>query len=279
MKQNIDNRPLTSREYKIMLVPLEFSSIEKGVDKISGIIDSHMDNHVRWIKSLEEREPRRTWFVDTANSDLFKGNQFILRIREGLTSGDIETTLKCRHPDRYISASYDVSSKKKNLQVKFEEDVSVPFVSQFSLSGTFKKNKIPDLNRFRDLRQFFPRINITGIDQTKSLTTVNNFEPKEESYKIGSIKFTEKKWIDLYLNLWYSKMENKNKNALPLIVELTFNCEAKNISVKDKGHLEEYSIALLKEANKLFHMLQKQGITDKTTTKTKTEFAYEYKRR
>jgi len=262
-----------------MLVPNEFTNIEKGIDKVVGIVDTHADNYVEWTKNMEERETRRTWFLDTANFALFNTNKFIVRLREALTTGEIETTVKCRHPDRYVSASHDLFSNKKNLQIKFEEDISVPFISQFSLSGTFKNNKMPHLNKFSDLNDFFPRINITGIDETESLKKVNNFEPNEESYKIGSIKFTEKKGIDLYLNLWYRSLENKSKNSTPLIVELTFNCEAKNLSVKDKGHLEEYSIALLKGANKLFHMLQEQEIADKTTTKTKTEFAYAYKRR
>jgi hypothetical protein len=277
LKQKLDNRPLISREYKVMLVPNEFNNIEKGIDKVLGIIDMRADKYVQWTKDMEEREPRRTWFLDTANFALFKSNKFIVRIREALTTGEIETTVKCRHPDRYISASHDLSSNKRNLQIKFEEDISIPFISQFSLSGTFKNNKMPDLNKFSDLRHSFPRINITGIDETETLRKVKNFEPNEVSYKIGSIKFTEKKGIDLYLNLWYPGLANKNKNSRPLIVELTFNCEAKNPSGKDKGQLEEYSIPLLKGANKLFLLLQSQEMADRTTSKTKTEFAYTYK--
>jgi hypothetical protein len=58
---------------------------------------------------------------------------------------------------------------------------------------------MPHLNKFSDLIHLFPRINITDIEGNDSLRKVNNFEPNEESYKIGSIKFTEKKGIDLYL--------------------------------------------------------------------------------
>lgn len=277
MKQDLDNRPLTSREYKIMLAPNEFTNIEKGIDKVLGIVDTHADNYVDWTKNMEERETRRTWFLDTAKFALFNTNKFIVRLREALTTGEIETTVKCRHPDRYVSASHDLSSNKKNLQIKFEEDISVPFISQFSLSATFKNNKTPHLNKFSDLKDFFPRINIPGIDETESLKKVNNFEPNEESYKIGSIKFTEKKGIDLYLNLWYRSLENKSKNSTPLIVEPTFSCDARYPPGKNKGHLEEYSIPLLENTNKFYLLLQSQEIADKTTTKTKTEFAYTYK--
>jgi len=275
LKQKLANRPLTSREYKIMLVPSEFSNVEKGIDKILRIIDLHMGNYVQWTTDIRERELKRTWFLDTTDFDLFKNNKFIVRIRQGLTTGEVETTLKCRHPDRYISASHDLWSNKKSLEVKFEEDISIPFISQFSLSGTFKKNKVPDLKKFRELRDFFPKINITDIHETESLRKVNNFEPSEVSYKIGSIKFSEKKSIDLYLNLWYSELENKK--VPPLIVELTFNCEAKKLPGKNERVLEEFPISLLKEANKFYDLLQKQEIADRTTTKTKTEFAYSYK--
>jgi hypothetical protein len=51
MKKNLVNRPLTSREYKIMLVPREFNNIEKGIGKLTGIFNSQMDKHVEWIRN------------------------------------------------------------------------------------------------------------------------------------------------------------------------------------------------------------------------------------
>ena len=100
------------------------------------------------------------------------------------------------------------------------------------LSGTFKKNKIPDLNKFNDLKHHFPKISIKDIHENELLKKVNNFVPSEVSYKLGSIKFTEKKSIDLYLNLWDSVLENKN--TTPLIAELTFKCKAKKLREERK---------------------------------------------
>jgi len=276
MKKNLVNRPLTSREYKIMLLPREFNDIEKGIGKLKSIFDSKVDKKVEWATEIEVSNRKRTWFVDSAEFDLFKKNKFILRIRQGLRTGEVETTVKCRHPDRYISASHDLSSVSKSLVVKFEEDISIPFVSQFSLSGTFRKNKLPNLNKFNDLKRCFPKIRIKEIHENEPLKTVNNFKPDEISYNIGSIKLTDKKSIEMYLNLWYSGSENKTTK--PLIVELTFNCEAKKLNEKNQRCLEEYSISLLKQANKFYLQLQNDRIADHTTTTTKTEFAYTYKR-
>jgi hypothetical protein len=125
--------------------------------------------------------------MDTTDFNLFKNNKFIFRKRQGLRTGEVETTVKCRHSDRYISASHDLSSNKKSLLVKFEEDISIPFVTQFSLSGAFKKNKKPDLNKFNDLKHYFPKISIKDIHENELLKKVNNFEPSEVLYKLGSI--------------------------------------------------------------------------------------------
>jgi len=274
LKQNQSNHPLNSREYKIMLVPREFKNIEKGIERILDIVHLQLDSYAQLMKDTQERERKRTWFVDTADFDLFKNHKFIVRMRQGLGTGEIETTLKCRHPDRYISASQDLGSKK-NMQVKFEEDISVPFRSQFSQSATFKNKIVPDLDKFRKLRHFFPKIKLTDIDDNASLKKVNNFEPTEASYKIGSIKFTEKNSIELYLNLWYLGLAKKSTS--PLIVELTFNCQAKKLPGINKNRLEEFSIPLLKETNNFYLLLQENEMADRTTTKTKTEFAYTYK--
>ena len=93
---------------------------------------------------------------------------------------------------------------------------------------------------------------------------------------IGTLEFSEKKSVNLYLNLWYLK-ENIN-NTIPLIVELTFDYESKNQSVKNQTLLEEFSPIVVKKTNSFFQLLQDEEIADLLTTKTKTEFAYSYKK-
>jgi hypothetical protein len=64
--------------------------------------------------------------LDTLNFRL-KFKNFFLRVREDKESNKYHiTTLKCRYPDRYILASYDLSSPMKKSTIKFEEDIIPP---------------------------------------------------------------------------------------------------------------------------------------------------------
>jgi len=187
-------------------------------------------------------------------------------------SGEYEITLKCRHPDRYISSSYDLSSAKKNIQFKFEEDISVPFISKFSHSASFEEQIMPDLTNFRDLLNIFPNLILEDILETDKLIKVCNFEPYEISYKIGTLDLTEKKGVDLNLNLWY--LDDRIKNNSPKIVEFTFNYESKDGSEKNKTLLEEFAPTVARKTDCFYHVVQDDEIADLHTTKTKTEFAY-----
>jgi hypothetical protein len=67
-----------------------------------------------------------------------------------------DITLKCRHPDRYISASYDLSHpadyhRLKFKGFKFEEDITTPFYSKFSSQAKFGDHKKPELKTFQDI--------------------------------------------------------------------------------------------------------------------------------
>jgi len=132
------NRPVTSREYKVMLKPGRFRDTQKGIDEIFEIIDSKIGDDEKFVKDVKEKNRRKTWYLDTVEHSLNERNKFLLRIREEEGTGGIDTTFKCRHPDRYLSASYDLSSPKNNLQTKFEEDISTPFIS-FPFQRRFSK--------------------------------------------------------------------------------------------------------------------------------------------
>ena len=255
-----------------MLKTTKFSDLQKGIDKISEFIETKTGPDVKFEKEIKEKKRRKTWFLDTNTHSLNEKNKFLLRVRKEVESDEYEMTLKCRHPDRYLSASYDLSSHKKNIQFKFEEDISIPFISNFSHSASFQERKMPDLTRVKDLLYIFPNLILKDILETDTLIKVNNFEPYEISYKIGTLDLTEKREVDLYLNLWY--LEDKIKNYSPSIVEFTFNYEARDSSEKNTTLLEEFSPTIVRKTNSFYHWVQDDEIADLHTTKTKTQFAY-----
>ena len=132
------NRPLTSREFKIMLDTNRFMDRKKGTKEISTIIESLIEKKGGKFNGDSEEKERRTWYLDTNTYELYYNNNFLLRIRKEKKSEEYDVTLKCRHPDRYVSASHDLSSSVKGIEIKFEEDIVTPFISKFSLSASLK---------------------------------------------------------------------------------------------------------------------------------------------
>jgi hypothetical protein len=66
--------------------------------------------------------------------------------------------------------------------MKFEEDITTPFTSRFSLSASYKIDQNPGFNKFKDLVSVFPRLDL-GISADEELTKVNNFVAIEERCK------------------------------------------------------------------------------------------------
>jgi hypothetical protein len=152
------------------------------------------------LKSRVDKK-RRVWYLDT-NDFKIKDNSMLLRIRQ--EKDDLySTSLKCRNPDRYISASFDLSSNKQKIKSKFEEEIIRPFSSNFSLSATFQTKNEPDLRSFKDLVSIFPGMSVLKINSNERLNKVNNFEVNELSCQIGNIKFGKNRSTDeMSLEFW-----------------------------------------------------------------------------
>jgi hypothetical protein len=121
----------------------------------------------------------------------------------------------------------------------------------------------------------FPYLNIANVEDTDSLIKVNDFEVTEISNKIGTLDFTDKKSVNLYLNFWY--LSGESEKSRPLILEFTFDYRDKDQSNEKDILLEEFSRSLVRKAEIFYLSLQNQTIADHNITKTKTEYVYQYK--
>ena len=270
------NRTINSREFKLMLNTTAFINRKEGIKKFSDILHFHIGNQNGEFQEQDIEEKKRlTWYLDTSRYDL-NAKKFLFRIREEKETNEYNVTLKCRHPDRYVSALHDLSSPIKNIKTKFEEDIISPFVSKFSLSAEFQDKRKPKINTMGELGSLFPGLKgLANIPSTETLKKVNNFEAVEVSCQIGKIIFENKKDINAYLNLWYVSSEENT----PVIIEFTYNYSAKDPDEKSKGMLlEEFPRSLVREADKLYMSLQEHRIVDLDVAKTKTEYAYQYKK-
>src|SRR6478672_5711218 len=301
----IKNRPITGREYKIMLKTDKFKEREQGIADFKGIIK----NQIEMINSKGKLKPiyfeentthnnnsneRLVWYLDTPD----------FQIKEHRSNNDNKQyviDLKSRNADRYISASYDLRTNhligKNQIDFEFEEDI-VPtvensnsikkpeFASKFSHSVSFRKSKELDLVSFGDLLSIFPGLSVLNIDPNLELQRVNDFVAKEISVNIGKIKFVDKdkSTNDLRLNFWYPQKDDKDKKN-PLIIEFSFDYKSKDKKNKSKGSsnekiLEEFRISLVRKINDFYLGLFKQkDFIDLKASKTKTEFAYEWKQK
>jgi uncharacterized protein YjbK len=118
------NRPVTSREYKLMLnvdrfrdrglASQEFFELVNFlVGKEGGEVEVETDTEE------QNEESRRTSYLDTSALALHQQG-FALRLREeGDDTEGFQLNLKYRYPDRYVSAAQDVSSPQAD-KTKFE---------------------------------------------------------------------------------------------------------------------------------------------------------------
>ena len=306
------NRPITGREYKLMLRTSKFEQRDEGIKDFLDVIKSQIEIlNVKEGKREGEQvyfdrkdkkhdngvKKRRVWYLDTKNFELYKKNKFLVRIRKE-KDDDYVTDLKCRNSDRYISASYDLSpnirEKEEKLKAKFEfeEDIiprvdstnskSPEFASKFSHSVSVHTKKELKLNTIGDLLSVFPGLNVLNIDVDTELQKVNNFEVKEISIKLGMIKSLDKNDTtdDLSLSFWY--LLDEGKKVIPEIVEFSFDYYVKHVNKANRSngklYLEEFPLSLVRKTNDFYlSLLKEQEFVDLNTAKTKTEFAYTYK--
>ena len=111
------NRPITSREYKLMLNTERFRDRQVGAGLFWKLLTFLVENQGNEIipdaddpdKDAEKR--RTTWFLDTPGFELQRAN-VILRVREEPEAKKpFKVTLKFRAPDRYTAAGCDVQNQ------------------------------------------------------------------------------------------------------------------------------------------------------------------------
>ncbi len=302
---NNSNLQITGREYKLMLNVNRFKERDRGITSFLEVIKNQIDltnkkgekGEIFFDEKKERKvKDRLVWYIDTPDHQL-KENKFLLRIRKEKGDDDNKEyviDLKCRNSDRYIAASYDLISKlkeiKKEFEFEFEEDlvpkmdtmetIKPDFTSKFSQSVSFKEGKEPVLKKIEDLLEIFPALNRLCIEPHTELKKVNDFEANEISINIGKIKLLNKdiSTDDLSLNFWYLLKETEKD--IPVIIEFSFDYSAKEkdgSNELNKNVLEVFPISLIRKVNDFyFSLFTNDEFVDLKTSKTKTEFAYNY---
>jgi hypothetical protein len=282
------NRPVTSREYKLVLNTERFRDRVQGARtfwNLLAFLVSSQGNEVIPDDQDPEKDDefrRTTRYLDTPGDDLQRVGA-ILRVRQEISpKKGFKVTLKYRAPDRYIAAGCDLSCTQdfKEDDYKFEEDILPPFASKFSHSVSFKADDLPPLATIADLVALFPGVESHGIPASTPIVTANGFTAHEVMHLIGKFKLAKmptprgKKLPDFVvkaaLTHWYLR---DDEDDYPLVTEFSFDYDV--ASKPDGDMLEVFPPTLVAGANRLFRDIQGQGAWLAPQGTTKSAFAYE----
>lgn len=262
------NKPVVSREYKLMLNADRFLDRAQGSAAFQRLVGFLVAQQEGTTSGTEDGEiTRRTSFLDTRDLSLHR-NGFALRLREE-SDGTAAVNLKCRFGDRYLSAARDVSSTQPD-KPKFEEDIVPPFVSKFSNSNTVEMDAAPDLSSIDQVVALFPGLAKCEIPSGTAIETINGFKAHEVVRKVGTIKFGGVTKSEPSLSFWYLLGGDLE---FPLIVEFSFDYKMIKVNPPVPGQLEQYEPAAVEGAGRLFQELQKHTGWLNPNATTKTAFA------
>lgn len=264
------SKHITSREYKLMLSADRFQDREEGIkafwDLVRYIVKKTRGVHEVKTQSLEEPfKERRTWYMDTPGKD-FNATGWVLRKREEEKKGKkkFKTTLKYRSPDRFISASKDLSANAKKSETKFEEDLVPAFSSKFSHSTSVETEKDDPIKDVGDVAKLFPGIKQLGLPDDVKIRKVNGFTANEVVYHIGNFKVgNDKIRVNCCISFWYL---TGKEDMHPLAAEFSFDY--------DRDEKAGFPVHVCQVAKYIFSTLQKQGGWVDLGGTTKTAFAY-----
>src|SRR5215203_6701902 len=271
------NRPVTSREYKLMLNMDRFKDREQASQEFLSLLDFLVKKEGGSVveeqndEERNEEEKRQTSYLDTPERALYQQG-FALRLREEDDDDEegFQINLKYRASDRYISAAQDLSSPQDG-KTKFEEDILPPFISKFSHSTSIETDADPELGSMKNVMDLFPGLRKLDIDENIPVETVNDFEVLEVVRKLCKLKFGDAPIIKASLSFWYLTGE---EDEWPLVGEFSFDYDVPD-SGADEDELETYPPQVVEGANRLFNALQKQEGWISFSTTTKTAFALE----
>lgn len=275
------NKPITSREYKLMLNADRFKNRKEGADAFWELAAALVEEQGGKAKKKIEEKERRVWYLDTPDFELRRAG-YVLRLREEMEAAKrFKLTLKFRHPDRYLSASRNVAvsaagqAASDDITTKFEEDILRQSVSKFAHSTSIHLADRPNLDTLADVINIFAGLERLNIPGTTSIATVNNFEAHEIKRESGKFNFGQKPKVKPCLSFWYCPDQTGN---LPLVAEFSFDYDVLDEEMtrltQHPDQLEQFPLPVVKAANDFFNALQDRQEWFDFEGTTKTAFAY-----
>lgn len=285
----LTNRPITSREYKLLLNTERFRDRLAGAGLFWDLLKFLVTNQGNSVipdnddPDKDVEKTRTTWYLDTPGFELRRAD-ITLRVRDRPSSKKrYKLTLKYRAPDRYSAAARDVRCTRDvdDEDIKFEEDVIPPFVSKFAYSVSFKSKELFIPETIADVIDLFPGLESYSIPRSTPIHKVNGFEAHEVMHYIGKLKLDKMPTlrsarelprfvVKTALSHWYLRAD---ENDYPLVTEFSFDFDAEGQD--DDDRLERFPPTVVAGANRLFRDVQNQAGWLSQFGTTKTAYVFE----
>ncbi len=281
----LSNRPITSREYKLILNTNRFRNRIEDSDGFMAFIAMLIENQGGKVTGESEEKERQVWYLDTP-AFVLRQNGFVLRLRKEMeATKQFKLTLKYRHPDRYLAAdsrvlvSAEAEAKYKednsDIETKFEEDILHHFATQYARSTSIRMDGSPILNTLADAIAIFPGLKALPNPDNTPLAKVNGFVAHEVKRESGKINFGQKPKLKPCLSFWY--LSNK-VNRYPLVAEFSFDYDVlsgeRRRLEKHSDRLERFPLPIVNKADGFFKEIQGHLSWFDFKGSTKTAFAY-----
>jgi hypothetical protein len=268
----VKRQDVTSREYKVMLLPARFPGTDGQVLPVVeqfwadvGVLLAPVE--VDTQGSFDRvKAHRRIRFFDTSDNGLNR-QRYIFRERVDVDSGEREVTLKYRHPDRYVAQDRDMdSSIDKDTKTKFEEDIKPPFVSVFSYSTTAPIGRDAAFGLVDHVVELFPGCSdhLRGIRSGDPIAIVGEFTARELVLEGGSLLLGKRDAeAECAMVIWH---DDDDPATPPVCAEFSF---------KYGGEDEDYRGSVARDAHDVLSLLH-TDLPDwaHSEPKTKTAFVY-----
>ena len=268
----VKRQDVTSREYKVMLRASMFDGDEPAmratVDRFWSDVSRALDDlGVPAGGSFDTvKAVRLIRFFDT-DSHLLHDDDYIVREREDVATGDREVTLKFRHPDRYVASDRSMAAAaSEGVKTKFEEDVKPPFVSVFSFSTTQPLMSGTALKQMSDVADLFPGLGeaLADLPHDAPLVLVSDFVGREVVLE-GAVVHLGSRDVEAEcaLVVWYDEV---GADTTPVVVEFSF---------KYGDEEGQYRSSVARDAYSVLGLLQ-NGLSEwvDPNPRTKTAFVY-----
>jgi hypothetical protein len=273
------NRPITSREYKLMLNVDRFSNRASGTETFWRLVKSLAQEQGG---KIHDEQPdichRQTRYMDTADRGL-RQHGFVLRVRQSSNEPKTKITLKFRDEDRYLAAIQQVSSPDQD-EAKFEEDILPPFRSKFARSSVVWVDGVPQWPDLGHLLAHFPGLHKLQIPKGTPLETVNGLTAHEVAVQRGKLQFGKQAGlhkeylIKVCMTFWYP---SDRDDEPPLVTEFSYDYDVLKSRLGKSRRLEQFPRQVVSAAHHLFQALQEETDWIDLGATTKTAFAYQYK--